>query len=122
MIGDIFSRRPEDRIFRLLDEERGCILAGRLGELAPIVARREELIEALAARLTVSPDNEAMLLRMQAKLARNAALMRAAIDGMKAAGQRLSEIAEAQSQLSTYGSDGILTDIGVKTQGVQKRA
>ena len=122
MIGDIFSRRPEDRIFRLLDEERACILAGRLADLAAIVSKREELIQTLAARLNMDPENQEMLLRMQQKLARNAALMRAAIDGMKAAGQRLGDIAQAQNQLSTYSSDGVLTNIGVKVQGVQKRA
>jgi hypothetical protein len=110
MIGALFGGAPrQEKVLRLLDQERRVILDGPLGDLAALVGKRETaLAEVLAAE---SPD-EAFLSRVKAKAERNARLLRASLAGVRAAAETLGRARRAASRLRTYSADGRPVELG----------
>lgn len=105
-------------ILRLQDKVRQCLLAGRIGGLAPLVAQLEAATAALdGAR--IGPAGLAEL-RRQARV--NAALIGAAMKGVRAATERLKALREAGKGLSVYTAEGRTVRHGPPAQGVERRA
>ncbi len=91
---------PNDSVEQLLDEMHAAILVAdfpTLGQLTP-------LLEASFAGL--QRPNEAVLLRISRRVARNAACLQAAGRGVRAAHRRLTELRQNASGLMTYTGAG----------------
>ncbi|MEL6677881.1 MAG: hypothetical protein AAFQ51_04175 [Pseudomonadota bacterium] len=104
--------RALSELRRLLERERAALLAGRYGDVAACVARRETLIALLMRlpreRLAGFEDEAAALKR---DLARNRDLLGAARDGVQAARRRM-EGAKGQAGFSVYTEDGAIERAG----------
>lgn len=100
------------RIERLLDKERTVILSGVLDPLGGLIDKREALTDDLAG--TIDRDDGAAiaaLARVQKKAARNAELIRAAIEGMTAANETIARTIAARATLSTYSASGQIENV-----------
>jgi hypothetical protein len=83
-----------------LDHMRDAVIAGDYGQLAPISAAVEQLLQSV-------PDlTAADLATIRAKAARNAAALQAAIRGVHAAQRRIADLREVFSGHRTYGPSG----------------
>lgn len=103
----------------LLDRERAAILAGALDALAPLMAEKSALIDALA---TASPGTAA-LDGVRAKARRNHDLIESALDGIRAVAQRLAAMRRLRASMDTYDSAGQRRPIqGGRGGNVEKRA
>lgn len=105
-------------ILRLQEEVRQCLLAGRIGGLAPLVAQLEAAAEALEGA-QIGPAGLAELRR---KAGANAALIGAAMKGVRSAAERLKALREAGKGLSVYTAEGRTVRHGGRAQGVERRA
>ena len=83
----------------LLDQTRDALIAGNFAVLSQLSAQVEVLADALPHVDRPTAD------RLRSKADRNARLLQAAMRGIKAARQRLSDISTA-STLSTYDARG----------------
>ena len=112
-----------DRILAALDTECEVIRSGNLSGLADMVEARERDIAGLSIdEAQVTPDLRDRIAQISVKAKRNAGLMEAAIEGVKAAHARLAEIREAQSTLGTYQPDGQKSSGPVGKGNLHKRA
>jgi hypothetical protein len=102
-------------ILTLLDETHTALLLGDLAAIGPISAR----LEGLAGQLQDCPDTTLALIRKTAL--RNAAMLQAAAQGVRAAHRRLAELQEAASGHRTYGRDGHRAMIGGPTAVLRQR-
>ena len=97
----------------LLEDERRVILSGSWDALAPLAARKEA---ALAALGPVGPD------RLRRALARNQALLLAAIEGVREALQRRAALRTARAGLVTYDARGLRAELPVAPPRVERKA
>ncbi|PZQ49881.1 MAG: hypothetical protein DI556_10530 [Rhodovulum sulfidophilum] len=110
MIGDLFGGGArQEKVLRLLDQERGVILNGPLGDLAALVERREAMIEEV---LTGESPGEAFLAEVKAKAERNSRLLLASLAGVRAAAETLGRARRAAGELRTYSADGRPVELG----------
>ena len=108
-----------DRLDRLLDEERALVRAGRLEDLADLLARKEALVDRLADRAALGPTRQAL----RDKIARNQRLLEGALAGLGDVARRLDQVREARSALETYGSDGRRAPVGAPgSRRMERRA
>lgn len=101
------TARLIDQVIDSLDRERDLLIAGAYDTLSEEADAREANI----ARLAAAPVGglgalRPRLLKLGASLARNAALLRAALDGAAAGRRRLAEILEARTALPSYDASG----------------
>ncbi len=111
------------QILEALDAEREMIRNGRLSGLADLVETRERAIAKLD--LTNTADNPVIVqgvAEISKRAKRNAGLLEAAIEGVKAAEKRLAEIYEARNTLGTYERDGTKSLGPVSESTIKKRA
>lgn len=103
-----------DQITDSLDRERDLLIEGAYDTIADEAAARQAQIERLAA-LPVRgiPALAPRLDRLRRLSARNAGLLRAAIDGAAAGRRRVEEIMEARSRLLGYDAKGAPVDNAV---------
>jgi flagellar biosynthesis/type III secretory pathway chaperone len=109
MIGSLMPSTRYDRVLRLLDRERKVLLDGPLGELAALVERREALVAELVAEERALPA--AFLAAVKARAERNGRLIRAAIEGVRAAAAQVAAIDAAEGRLRTYSADGAPVEV-----------
>ena len=109
MIGTLFGGSRQEKVLRLLDEERAVILRGPLADLAPLVARREIEIEEIFAG--ESPD-QAFLAAVRARAERNGRLLRASLAGARAAVETVEKARRAAQRLRTYSPEGQPIELG----------
>lgn len=111
------------QILEALDAEREMIRTGHLNGLADLVENRERAIANLDLTNTA---NQPVIVQGVAEISkrakRNAGLLEAAIEGVKAAEKRLSEIYEARNTLGTYERDGTKSIGPVNESTIKKRA
>ncbi len=95
------------RVLSLLAEERAMIRTARILDLAALAARRDRLVDDLAAG-PARPEPEAAVLleRIRAEAARNQRLLAALLEGMQAATQELARLRRAGSALGLYTPTG----------------
>ena len=109
MIGTLFGGSRQEKVLRLLDQEREVILRGPLVALGPLVARREaEIAELLAGE---SPG-EAFLSQVKARAERNSRLLLASLAGARAAAETVDRARRAAARLRTYSADGQPLELG----------
>ena len=111
------------RINALLDEERNVMRRGNIQKLETMIAERERHVEDL--RGTIDPSDQQSVQRLkqiQEKAARNAELLNAALNGLRAGAARIAEIDEAREKLSTYSESGKVKDVASKPGRIEKRA
>lgn len=112
------SRASSARLSDLLEVERQALLGGDFAALADIAARKEPLMQALAAD---RPGAE-MLDRIGAKLRRNHRLLEAAMGGLRAATDRMKAIEDVQAALSTYDQSGQKADLARPIPAIERKA
>lgn len=119
-----FRRKtPFERIEEFLDSERAIILRGDLDALMPMISAREALVAELEGSLEASDEDAiATVERLQVKARRNAGLIKAAIEGIKAANARVAEIEAAHSRLSTYSANGQVENVVKPSSNVIRKA
>ncbi len=86
----------------LLEEERQALLAGDIGRFATLADRKE----ALAGRLQGQDADPATLAALRSRLERNAALLDAALAGIRSVADRLAAMREVREALATYDPRG----------------
>ncbi len=89
-----------DTIEGVLDQIHTAILAGDFSALGPMALALERGLTNLTA------TNPALLQRISRKSARNAACLKAAGDGVRAARRRLAELRQIAAGLVTYDGQG----------------
>ena len=115
----LFQKRdPVSRLRDLLDREYESLTSGRLDQLAGILSDKEKLYEALRSD---RPSAE-MLSEIRSKAERNQHLIDAAARGIKAAIERLEQLASARSDLVTYDQSGRLSDTAAGSPTTRRRA
>jgi len=109
-----------DHLDALLDAEREAILAGDLDEMARLLERKTELIDALAA---IDLAEAEQMSALQGKLGRNQMLLDGALQGIRRASARLAAMRQVRRTLETYGEDGRKKTIeGQVAHQLEKRA
>lgn len=107
-----------DRLERILETERACLLAGDIGRLDSLAADRERLLGTLRDE---SPDRDT-LERLRQLAERNASLARAAGEGIRDAVRRLEAIRKAAGPIGSYGADGSRSAIGPARPNFEHKA
>lgn len=108
-----------EHLIDLLEQERSLLIKGEIEALARQTKRKEELVEQLRSAGPLPTED---LSRLRELADRNAALLDASRNGLRAASSRLTEIRKAMLQLDTYGRDGALTNLRTARPNVEKRA
>lgn len=103
---------------RLLDEERRCLKNGALGDLAPLIARKQALVAALSSGRSDLPGLRKTL--MQAE--ENQRLIAAALKGIQSAQVRLRAIRDAGNGMVSYTAKGRAVRLDQGVSQVERRA
>lgn len=107
--------RPEP-LSDLLEEERRLILAGAWDALDQLAPRKAASLSSLEG------GDPAALAPLARGLARNQALLAAAIDGLREAGRRRSALEAARAGLVTYDAQGSRAELPLAAPRVERRA
>lgn len=104
----------------LLDSERAALLDGNLRLLAELVVEKEQILDALAELEIV---NSEPLQPVNSKVARNQVLLEKAMEGIRSAAARLSDMRQNRKAFDTYNHMGQKNRIEPETKpSVEKRA
>ncbi len=87
-------------LLQTLDLVRSAVMSGKLDQLGPLT----QDIEALLVNAHHVPEHQVELIR--AKASRNAASLTAAMQGVRAAQRRMTDLHEASTGHRTYGPRG----------------
>lgn len=107
MIDTVLAQGKLRQLLATLDAERAVLLNGSLEDLAKISSKRDQLFESL---INGGPVSQHILgrrlpeIRSMAK--RNAALLAAAIKGMKDAHKDIENMKESLNKMDTYSREG----------------
>ena len=112
------DEEPVGALLRVLEEERSCLLAGQVDELAALGSKKQALIERVIQR----PLDRSQLIRLAGEMAHQGNLLVACRDGLQAAQKRLSELKSVQSGLCHYTKEGKVRKIDACTAEFEKRA
>ncbi|MGB0852670.1 MAG: hypothetical protein ACPGSI_05220 [Pikeienuella sp.] len=109
--------------FRLLESDRKLLLAGQISALVAQDARRVEVEARLADMPRAVIDAEqGIILEIQKLAQRNNRLLKAYLDGARAAMRRMSEIERNQGRIGAYQEDGSRVEAGTPSSTRQLRA
>lgn len=114
------AERATQAFERFLAEEDHALRIGALGELAQMAPRKEALLTTLA-QARPAPD-PATLERLKAHAAHNGALLHAALNGLRAARQRLQAARDAAAGVNTYDNTGQRQKLGSPPATLERRA
>ncbi|EYD73887.1 hypothetical protein Rumeso_04484 [Rubellimicrobium mesophilum DSM 19309] len=106
---------PHDDLSHLLEEERALILSGGWAGLRALAPRKERCLRSLEA----DPER---LGPLAAGLARNQALLRAALDGLRDATRRRAALASARRGLVTYTASGTRAELPTAPPRFERKA
>lgn len=107
MIDSVLARAKLRNLFAAMEAERKVLLYGPLSDLPKISAKRDQVLESLVMGGAVSRQILATRLPEIKELAgRNAALLKASMDGMKDAQKAIESMEENLNQMDTYSRDG----------------
>jgi hypothetical protein len=116
------AERLAREILNLLGRERDLLLAGRFADLARAAETRDAQLERLqAADAATLAALEAPMAALREAAARNAGLLRAALDGAAAARRRLAALRDAAAPLASYDASGAPVQHG-SGPGLARRA
>lgn len=109
--------------FRLLESDRKLLLAGQISALVAQDSRRVEVEARLADMPRAVIDAEqGIILEIQKLAQRNNRLLKAYLDGARAAMRRMSEIERNQGRIGAYQKDGSRVEAGTPSSTRQLRA
>ena len=116
-------RKRLDDARQLLETDGRLLIAGRVSALAAGDRQRLE-VEAGLARMprAIVEAEQAIIREIQALAIRNNKLLKAYLDGARAAMRRLSEIEKSRGRLSAYQKDGSRVEPSGRTSTTQIRA
>jgi flagellar biosynthesis/type III secretory pathway chaperone len=100
---------------RLCAQEKEMITRGKLDELAPLIVRKQALVDELA---DMNPEGLALVRDL---LGRSQTLIEAAIKGVKSARLRLLQIRNAGDAINSYDPAGKTRIIGDSSATVERR-
>ena len=103
----------------LIAREREHLLAGEIEALVSLTAEKERLLETLRGNECTDP---ARWQALDHAARRNQSLLAAALDGIRAAENRLAEARRAVSELDTYGDDGRRQTLGGQHKTLERKA
>ncbi|WP_264211900.1 flagellar biosynthesis protein FlgN [Leisingera thetidis] len=109
-----------DELDQILDRERAALMAGDLGKLEELLAKKEKVIGKLNA---VTELERGALEQVQSKVSRNQQLLDSAMDGIRAVAARMAELRRIRKGLDVYDQAGRKTRY--RTRGatrLEKRA
>ena len=107
MIDTVLARGKLRQLIATMEAERQVLLRGPLADLAKTSQRRDQLLDSLVTGGPVSQRILGQRLEeVKAMATRNAALLEAAMEGMKAARKDIENMEENLNQLETYSRDG----------------
>jgi hypothetical protein len=106
------------RLAALLEEERRLLRSGSFDDLPRLVRRKNRLAAAFARGDQPAAD----VARIQDLAGRNAGLLAAALEGVRAAAERLRAPRAAALPLDTYGADGTRTRLSGAAPLHERRA
>ncbi len=106
---------PAANLESLLEEERRAILSGAWADLERLGARK-------AAGLSALGDDAAELAPLARGLARNQALLAAALDGLREAGHRRAALLASRGRLVTYNAHGVRAEVPLTPPRVERKA
>ena len=114
------NQRIFKRIERLLDQEKATVLSGELKRLPQLITQKEALFSQIGEHPNPDPT---LLKRLQQKTEQNQKILDAAMLGIRAATDRISEIRKKGSNLKTYSEQGVRAQFsGLPRQSFEKRA
>lgn len=109
-----------NQIDALLCEERHALLHGDLEAIAPLLNRKEKLIEALNA---LEHGTQSDMVQLRDKVMHNQALLDGALQGIRAVSGRLAAFQKIRRSLDIYNRAGQKTAISDTVEHkVEKRA
>jgi len=107
---------PRDELARLLEEERGLILSGAWSDLQALAPRKERCLRSMEA------EDAGRLGLLANGLARNQALLAAALDGLRDATRRRAALASARKGLVTYNASGARAELPTASPRFERKA
>jgi hypothetical protein len=107
---------PHAELARLLEEERRLILSGAWANLQTLAPRKERCL------LSLEPRDTDRLGSLAAGLARNQALLRAALDGLHDAMRRRAALVSARRGLVTYSASGTRAELPTAPPRFERKA
>ena len=109
-----------DGLDLLLKEERAALMSGDLEAVAPLMRRKEALLDALQGEASAEG---AELAALRARAAHNRELLEGALEGLRNVAGRLAAFRRIRRSLETYDSHGRrMTISGDVVPDVEKRA
>jgi hypothetical protein len=93
---------PAAALIQLLEEERAALRAGQLRALSDLASRKERLMAAMS-RTRPAPH---VVRRLQATAERNAGLLAACAEGIRAAARMVDAVLGEPAPTQTYTADG----------------
>lgn len=112
-----------DALDDLLEEERTALKAGDLAALEPILAKKEELIDALNEISEAEDSQPEDFTDVQSKVSRNQDLLQNAMLGIKAVSSRMAELRKVRRGLEVYDQRGQRNSFHTNNQKkLEKRA
>jgi flagellar biosynthesis/type III secretory pathway chaperone len=98
---------PATALLDLLEEERRILLEGRLSSLGEVATRKERLL----ADLSGTQPGAAMAHRLRLASERNAGLLTACGEGIRAARRLVDAALAAPGPMTTYSADGRMSQL-----------
>jgi len=111
---------PSDQqaLARVLGDERDCLRAGAFGQLSGLADRKLALIE----RVTACGSQLRGLRALRTMAVENQRLIEAALQGVRAAQNRLKSVRDAETGMTAYTSEGQSVRLPVSAATVERRA
>lgn len=106
----------------VLADEKTALLEGDYAALPGLAAVKAELIAELTDGLTGGPVSPDLLRQIKRRIDANQTLLQAAIDGVKAAKDRLSALAEVRDSLRVYDQSGAEAVAQMPRSTLEKKA
>jgi hypothetical protein len=114
------TRTEIEQLTALMDEERAKLLRGDLRGVTVLTPQKERLAARLAGG--TAPADPGALAELGRAARRNAALLAAAIGGVKAARARLAAARHGAGALDIYDQSGQRQKVGAGPARVERRA
>jgi hypothetical protein len=104
----------------LLEQERCALLTGDLDQMALLLERKTDLIDALNA---LEPEQQPDLANIRGKVMRNQTLLDGALQGIRQVAGRMAALRQLRHSFDTYDESGRRHTIeGAVVRQVEKRA
>lgn len=110
--------RPVSALSKLLDKEREAILKSDFETLQSLARPKEKLVSLVARSRTPA----SRLTALQKRLEHNKRLLLASAKGIHAARENLVAISSASNDFTTYGPEGVMTQLSSKPLTIKKKS